>query len=250
MAHWKTLTLTVSTDFHSEVSDSWSTSKELQDYEMAVGKTYGFENFYITITEITDEGIKGTSNYSYETTEIDGGEFYINKENPSFQTEKLSVAPDTLSSLEVNISFEESPYQRIKIVVAEVKDEGAEVLPPATDEEINICNTELLKYKLPIMPPDYISFLKICSALEFNGMMIFGSYGCQIVEQNMALRKFYTHYHGSENLLIFGRIDDDIYTYNAANNRYEARDMNGFDIWDDYDSFKAFFFGEMMKWLH
>ncbi len=250
MTHWKTLTLTVSSDFQSEQSESWSTSKVIQDYEASSGKTFGFENFYVTINDMDRQSIKGSCNYSYETLTLDGGEFSLNHENLSYKTAQLDVAPNTLSSLEVSISFDESPYQRIQVVLSDVIDKDASAMPPATDEDIDRCNTELVKYKLPVMPPDFISFLKLCSALQYKDLSIFGSYGCQIVEQNMMLRKFYTNYHGSENLLIIGRIDDDIYTYNAADGNYEARDMKSFRIWDVYKSFDAFFFAELMKWLH
>ena len=52
-----------------------------------------------------------------------------------------------------------------------------------------------------------------------------------------------------DNLIFFGRIDDDLYTYNFRTKRYEARDINGLDIWDQYHTFDDFFSKEMMKWL-
>jgi DNA topoisomerase VI subunit A len=46
-------------------------------------------------------------------------------------------------------------------------------------------------------------------------------------------------------LLFFGRSDEDIFTYNPETQKYEARDITGFEVWDDYDTFEAFFKEEL-----
>ena len=99
MTHWKTLTLTVSSDFQSEPSESWSTSKVIQDYEASSGKTFAFENFYVTINDMDRQSIKVSFNYSYETLNLAGGDFGWNHDNLSYKTAQLHVAPHKLSSL-------------------------------------------------------------------------------------------------------------------------------------------------------
>lgn len=128
-------------------------------------------------------------------------------------------------------------------------DKSAIVNPPASEIDIEKCNKKLGKIGVPQLPSDYVEFLKNCNGMEFNGMQIFGTENNEIVHHTAQNQIYYEHFDEIKELLFFGRIDDDLYTYNAKTQKYEARDINGFDIWDEYESFEEFFSKEMMKWL-
>lgn len=120
---------------------------------------------------------------------------------------------------------------------------------PATDRNIELCNSKLSKNNLPPLPAEFVAFLKICNGMEYNGMQIFGTKRNQVVNFTVQNQVYYERFDDIKKLIFFGCIDDDIYTYNTQTRKYEARDICGFDIWDTYDSFYDFFFHEMMKWL-
>ena len=249
MAYWKILQLEVDTSFRPGAGQSWNSKKEYQYKDLKAGTTIGLEEFQMSISELTEDGMKGSIEWRSGEVCIKAGDFAIGKGKPIFCSPTLNVAYDTLMRLSMQLLSEEAPLEKMKMIIDGLSRNGADVLPPATDEEIAKCNRELMKYKLTELPKDFVDFMKICCALEFNGMSIFGTYGCQIVEQNEMLRQFYSHQRCKDKILIFGRIDDDIYTYNATTGKYEARDLNDYEVWDEYESFYAFFFTEMMKWL-
>lgn len=128
-------------------------------------------------------------------------------------------------------------------------DKGALVNLPASDHDIIKCNQELTKSNISPLPNDFIEFLKIANGIEFNGMQIFGTKKGEILKFTIQNRDYREDYDDISNLLFFGRIDDDLYTYNLRTQKYEARDICSLDIWDAYDTFYDFFSKEMMKWL-
>lgn len=85
--------------------------------------------------------------------------------------------------------------------------------------------------------------------MEFNGMQIFGTNDNEIINSTIQNRNYRADYEDIEYLIFFGRIDDDLYTYNLRTKKYESRDICCLDIWDEYDTFDDFFTNEMMKWL-
>ncbi len=128
-------------------------------------------------------------------------------------------------------------------------DNNAIVNPPVTNGEISNCNNKLKENDIPQLPDSFIDFLRICNGMEFNGMQIFGTTNNDIINFTMQNRLYKKGDEEIDNLIFFGRIDDDLYTYNFRTKRYEARDINGLDIWDQYHTFDDFFSKEMMKWL-
>ena len=123
--------------------------------------------------------------------------------------------------------------------------ESAMTPRPATVEDIEWANKELKESGFPELPADYAAFLQQCNGFAFNGVEIFGTdivtdrdSGYELIDIitfNEQQREYY-----NENLLFFGRVDDDVYTYNPQTQKYEARDICGFDIWDDYENINDF----------
>lgn len=248
MSHWKILRLTVNSTYKAETESSWQSEKEYQYDEIKVGDELDIDDFQVIIDAKEEQAIYGTARWHYDVDTFQAGTFKLSESHPEYMSHELNVSFDTVSRITIHLIFHETPFERIRVAIEHLNRDYAHVMPPATASEIDRCNTGLSKYKLPQLPPDYIEFLKITGAFEVNGMQLFGTYGDGIVMQNEMFRQYY-HHKEFHSLLIIGRIDDDIYTYNESNGRYEARDINGFEVWDDYKSFYAFFFGEMMKWM-
>ncbi|MDD2246078.1 MAG: YrhA family protein [Proteiniphilum sp.] len=127
--------------------------------------------------------------------------------------------------------------------------EYALVNPPATDKDIDKCNNRLIKINAPQLPDDFVAFLQICNGMQYNGMQIFSTKQNEIIHFTAQNRIYYERFDEINDLIFFGRIDDDLYTYNAQMQKYQARDICSFDIWDEYNSFDEFFSKEIMKWL-
>jgi hypothetical protein len=132
---------------------------------------------------------------------------------------------------------------------------GAMIPRPATDEDIALCQEDLAESGFPPLPADYVAFLQICNGAAFNGVEL---HGTDIVTDNETNFQLIDIVSFNEDipfleemeylkLLFFGRSDEDIFTYNPETQKYEARDITGFDIWDDYDTFEAFFKGELKE---
>lgn len=130
-------------------------------------------------------------------------------------------------------------------------DDCAMVVRPASDEDIKECQEDLINNDLPFMPQDYTDFLKVCNGLAFNGMEIFGTDIVTNEEHYYQLIDIvsFNEDRQVEDLLVFGRIDDDLYCYNSKTKKYEVRDLSSMDVWDEYVDFEDFFNCEMMKWL-
>lgn len=121
--------------------------------------------------------------------------------------------------------------------------------PPAAPRDITLCNTLLTHHQLPRIPMEYALFLQKCNGMEFNGVSMFGLKEDDIVKQNLSFHPHYTHCDQIGSLLFIGRVDDDLFVYNAQTDSYEARDITGFDVWDSYATFDDFVEYELSRWL-
>ncbi len=137
--------------------------------------------------------------------------------------------------------------ERIKDIIEELDQDYALIYPPASEEDIESVNQDLSELGIGDLPAGIAEFFKICGGIEYNGMVIYGTYQNQIVSHNEDRHDYYQEF---DHLLFFGAIDDDIYTYNTSTQRYESRDINGMECWDEFDSFEEFFRGEMAQWLN
>lgn len=121
----------------------------------------------------------------------------------------------------------------------------AMIVRPATVEDIEWANNELKKSNLPSIPNDYADFLRHCNGFAFNGVEMYGTDNItdnvtnfqliDIVSFSEQQSEFY-----NDQQLYFGRVDDDIFTFNPAVAKYETRDISSFEIWDQYNSFEMF----------
>lgn len=137
--------------------------------------------------------------------------------------------------------------EKIKDIIGRLNRDYAVIYPPASDGDIECANIELQSFGVAKLPIGLVDFFKICGGVEYNGMVIYGTHNNQIARHNEDRHDYYKEF---PHLIFFGAIDDDIYTYNTTTQMYESRDMNGMECWEEYDSFEAFFSGEMVQWLY
>jgi hypothetical protein len=140
-----------------------------------------------------------------------------------------------------------------KILTILNNSQGAMIPRVATDKDIKRCNSDLKSLGLPVLPDDYINFLQTtCGGFAWNGIEI---YGTDIVSDPASSRSYQLmdivtktdegddrYWDTIEtDCLYFGRSDEEVYTYNTATSKYEARDLSCIsDIYEEYDSIYAF----------
>src|SRR5690606_818519 len=97
-------------------------------------------------------------------------------------------------------------------------------------------------------------FLKHCNGFAFNGVELFGTdivtdpeTGFQLIDIVSYTEQQLEYY--DEELLYFGCVDDDIYTYNPRSQKYETRDISGFEVYDEFESFGMFLENEIVTKL-
>jgi hypothetical protein len=129
--------------------------------------------------------------------------------------------------------------------------DDAMIVRPATDKDIIWVNNELKNSELPELPLDYVAFLKRCNGFAYNGVEILGTDIVTDLHSNFQLIDIVSFSENQKdyydnNLLYFGRVDDDLFTYNPETTKYEIRDITSFDIMEEYVSLNDFLEKEIM----
>ncbi len=123
--------------------------------------------------------------------------------------------------------------------------DDAMIVRPATTGDIGEANKELENSALPAIPSGYAHFLQQCNGFAFNGVELFGTDIVIDPETNFQLIDIVSFTeqqpeYFDNSLLYFGRVDDDIFTFNPTTEKYEVRDISGFEVWEEYGSFEEF----------
>lgn len=123
--------------------------------------------------------------------------------------------------------------------------DDAMIVRPATAEDIKWANNELENSGLPSIPTGYADFLKHCNGFAFNGVELYGTDIVTDPETNFQLIDIVSFSEQqlevfNERLLFFGRVDDDIFTFNPGTGNYETRDITSFEKWSEYSHFEEF----------
>lgn len=248
MQNITSIKLTAYTRFRPGAGEEGILDKESSIDDILKKNEICFDNFYINLTQKSEKQLQGNVSWQYEELILDAGIFTLDFENRFFSTPFLNVSYDTHCILIIKALFEFNDTMNIRKTIQNIN-ENAIVNKPATENEIKSCNTKLSENNIPPLPKDIADFLKICNGMEFNGMQIFGTNDNEIINSTIQNRNYRADYEDIEYLIFFGRIDDDLYTYNLRTKKYESRDICCLDIWDEYDTFDDFFTNEMMKWL-
>jgi len=129
------------------------------------------------------------------------------------------------------------------------EDEGAMIPRPATDEDINQCNADLIELGLEPLPQGYVDFLKKNNGLAWNGIEFYSTYqvveaanpdGYKLMDLASMNDDFNDRFELDEKVLL-GRADDDYYTYNIETMKYEVLEFTSRELMDEFDEFAGLF---------
>jgi len=128
------------------------------------------------------------------------------------------------------------------------------ILPPISDEEINMCNRCLTKYSFPPIPQGYAEFLKICGGYAFDGVQLYGAKrvkekGSSFTLKDIAAVTFEMYkdygeeYELGKSLLWFGSdACGDYLTYDDKTGMYQHRSHESIvHVYFKCDTFEEFF---------
>ena len=119
------------------------------------------------------------------------------------------------------------------------------IIEPVNDAELKKCDIDLSDIGLLPLPAGYVQFLKLANGYAWNGFEFFGTYTCtekatgytlsDIVGFNEQIREKKGY---SDDILVLGRFDEDIYIYNYTEESYKAIDRLTSIEADEFDSFE------------
>lgn len=247
--------------FRPGAGNAWEKTVFFTNDEILAPETTIFRQrfFNIHILEKTPVSLKGKIVFEEGELKFDAGEFTLDREHPVYCTKYLNVAYDTHLRLSLEWIME-AHANAIKAAIDMADQHDAMVPRPATDEDLEICNTELRDSDFPEIPEDYAGFLKVCMGFAFNGVELYGpdnitdrETGFTLMDIIEATEDFNEHYVDEGYididypLLCFGRQNGDYFTYDPQTCKYQLRDHEDAcnTVWGEYDTFEEFFMAEV-----
>jgi hypothetical protein len=129
------------------------------------------------------------------------------------------------------------------------EDDGAMIPRPATAEDLEQCNSDLIELGLEPLPQGYADFLKKNNGLAWNGIEFYSTdqvtyadnpNGYKLMDLVTMNDEFNDRYELDEKVLL-GRADDDYYTYNIETKKYEILEFSSCELMDEFDEFADLF---------
>ncbi|MGD9637560.1 MAG: YrhA family protein [Alphaproteobacteria bacterium] len=126
--------------------------------------------------------------------------------------------------------------------MAKIKNQtGAIVASKALDDELETCMENLFNNDFPLLPDDYIKFLKMADGFLWNGMEIFGTANINaeeytapnIVSANQNYDEKYPKLIGK---LVVGKMDNDLFAYDYTTRKYQVIDTVDCEALQDFAS--------------
>ena len=130
------------------------------------------------------------------------------------------------------------------------EDSGAMLPRPATDDDIIQCQKMLVDLGLEVLPQGYIDFLKINNGLAWNGIIFYSTdivtekdnpHSFKLMDLVTMNDEFNDKFELDEKVLL-GIADDDYYTYNIENQKYEILEFTSRALMEEFDTFEDLFF--------
>ena len=129
------------------------------------------------------------------------------------------------------------------------EDSGSMIPRPASDDDINQCQSDLIELGLEPLPEGYIDFLKKYNGLAWNGIEFYSTYqvteadnpdGFKLMDLVSMNDEFNSRFELDEKVLL-GIADDDYYTYNIETQKYEVLEFTSRDLMEEFDDFEDLF---------
>ena len=148
-------------------------------------------------------------------------------------------------------------HELIDNILSSISETGALIVETADIDIISRAQADLKEDGVPVMPDDYIYFLKnIANGVSWNGFEFFGTYQVTVKSSGYVLRNivymnalYRQRKMGMGNLLLVGRFDDDIYVYDSASGQYQALDSLTLIEIDTYESFEDLFTSNILPFI-
>jgi len=129
------------------------------------------------------------------------------------------------------------------------KDVGSMIPRPASDDDIDECQQDLIDLSLEPLPQGYVDFLKKCNGLAWNGIEFYST--DQIVEADnpssfrlmdlVSMNDDFNELFELDDKVLLGRADEDYYTYNIVTKKYEALELETREAWEEFNTFEELF---------
>jgi len=129
------------------------------------------------------------------------------------------------------------------------KDVGSMIPRPASDDDIDQCQHDLVDLSLEPLPQGYVDFLKKCNGFAWNGIEFYST--DQIVEADnpssfrlmdlVSMNDEFNDLYELDDKVLLGRADEDYYTYDIETQKYEALELETREAWEEFDTFEELF---------
>ena len=128
------------------------------------------------------------------------------------------------------------------------EDDGAMIVRPASSKDLAQCQKDMAEIELNPVPQGYVDFLRKVNGFAWNGIEFYSTDQVTDPETEYTLmdivsmnEDFIDYNPEQSEKVLLGRADDDLYTYNTSNGKYEVLDFTGHDVMEEYDDFETLF---------
>ena len=129
---------------------------------------------------------------------------------------------------------------------------NAIIVPPATENDLLICQKTMTEKKLPPIPQEYMDFLRKCNGfvwdVKFYGtnQVHYPHRGDYTLRNIVSENEDFLKHHAALNDCVFlgmGFNNDYLLVYNTSNGFFEVVDRSDHDVDKEYETFEAMFIG-------
>jgi len=132
----------------------------------------------------------------------------------------------------------------LKKIEKDILSYNSQLQAPATDREIKSVKQSSKNILKVNLPEEYLTFLKKCNGLDYNGTVIYATdrkpivgYDDRYIEGIISANLSARDVEMMKQFLIFGESDDLIHTLDLSKNKYRTIEAIGHSLYAEYDSF-------------
>ena len=125
---------------------------------------------------------------------------------------------------------------------------GAVIGSPGSTASVERCNTGMEDRGFPSLPDDYVAFLSKYNGFAWNGIEFYGTdpevdqeTHYVLVDVVSATKSLRDYDDGYQERTLIGRSDEEVYVYNMQSLKYEALDISGHEVIEEWRTFEELF---------
>ncbi|MCR4895835.1 MAG: YrhA family protein [Lachnospiraceae bacterium] len=134
--------------------------------------------------------------------------------------------------------------ETITKILAKIRETNALIVQPAGENDLARCQVDLATIGVPLLPSDYMEFLKIANGVSWNDFQFFGTAPIMVKVDDCALASIFnkneimhTLSEKLEGFLVVGSFRNEIYVYNPRLETFDTLEAGTFRPLDSFDSF-------------